>query len=769
MINPVARNIAKYFPKANTQGAAITNANNYYNAGSHQLDIGNWDLRIDHNFADTRKFFARYSNRVNKDTPAVLFPGDLGMAEGRINQENYMKDAVASYTHTLSPSLIFEGRMGFARTLYIYSNQGLGFLPSTLGLPGAIDTGGYLPMFPTVSTGGYVTLGNGDHRRNAFMTYTSQASATKIHGAHTLKGGWEGRMIRVNNHEYRNTTGAYSFGAGFTQGPNPNTASSTAGNGFASLLLGTGSGNLVQNFKDVAAQSFYHALYFQDDWRISKKLVLNFGVRYDIDTPRTDRYNRMNYFDPAVKSPLAATVPGYSSLTGGLVFVGTGGQSRYQYNTDKNNLAPRFGFAYQLNEKTVVRGGIGNIYGVSPQEATGTVGPFGFRVQNDWVGTLDGITPYNTLSNPYPQGFVPPAGAKAGLLTQVGNTIQSPLRDTITPYSTQWSFNVQRELPARFVVEVGYVGNRGLQLMRNDESGLDLNQLDPKYMALGSKLNELVPNPFYGLVTSGALAATQISRAQLLRPYPQFTSIIPLYSSGSSSTYHALQTSFTKRYSRGMQLEGSYSWSKTLDNGMRHQDSTYVRASRAVADFDVTQRFVVSYIYEMPFGRGRRFGSSSPRAVNWVLGNWQLNGITTVQSGTPLQFSASNVAGVFNQQQWANNNGNSGLLSGDIHTRLNKYFDTSAFSQPAAFTLGNMGPRDNRLRTPGVANWDVSMFKEFLPTERIRVQFRAEFLNAFNRVQFSGPNTSPTSTNFGVITAQANSPRQTQFGLKVLF
>src|SRR5689334_20092062 len=283
---------------------------------------------MDHNITPRQRIFGRYSDRFSDDLPASLFPKDIGIAEGVIEQKNYMRNAVADYTNTLSPSTVVSARLGFSRALYLYQNGGLGFQASSLGLPKALDTAGYLPIFPLVSTAGYATLGNQDNRRNAFMTYTALASVTKVSGPHTIKAGWEGRIIRVNNHEYRDTSGNYSFGTGFTQGPNPSAASSTAGNGFASLLLGTGSGDLIQNFKDVAAQSFYHAFYVQDDWRATRRLTLNLGVRYDLDTPRRDRYNRMNYFDPSISSPLAGPA-GLPNLRGGLVFVGVNGAGPY--------------------------------------------------------------------------------------------------------------------------------------------------------------------------------------------------------------------------------------------------------------------------------------------------------------------------------------------------------------------------------------------------------------------------------------------------------
>jgi outer membrane receptor protein involved in Fe transport len=768
MINPVSANVEKYYPLSNTTGTAVTNANNYYQTGSATNNIDNWDLRVDHNLTDTQKFFARYSNRTNESVPATLWPTSQAIGEGLITQKDYMRNAVAAYTNTLSPTTVFDARLGFARTLFLYQNGGLGFAPSSLGFPKAMDTAD-LALFPTIAASGYATLGATDNRHNAFMTYSALTSLTKVVGSHNIKIGWDFRLLRVNDHESSSGSGNFSFGTNFTQGPNPSTASSTAGNGLASLLLGTGTGSLTQNFKDDAAQSYYFAWFVQDDWRVSRKLTLNLGLRYDLDTPRTDRYNRMNYFDRTVPSPLASQV-GIPNLQGGLVFVGVNGVGRTQYDWELHKVAPRFGFAYQANNNTVIRGGWAVIYGPSPQEATGTVGPYGFRVQNTWVSSLDGITPYSAFSNPFPQGFQPPPGSTQGLLTGTGGTIEGALPNTVTPYAIQWNLNIQRALPGNVTLQAGYVGNRGLQLQRNQETGFDLDQVNPQYLSLGSHLNDLVANPFYGYVNNGVLAASQVSRMQLLRPYPQFTNVYPIYSSGGVSNFESLQTRFGKRFSHGLQFEGSYTWSKVLDNQCcSHQNSYDISQDWAVTNYDITHRFVVGYIYELPFGRGRHFGDHMPGAVNWVLGGWQINGITTIQSGTPLSISASNVAGIGTAAEWANSNGQSPVLRGDVHNRLNQYFNTSVFSQPAAFTLGNVSPYVSNLRTPYQNSSDLSCFKEFFPRDNIRVQFRAEFFNAFNRVQFSGPTTSVTSTSFGVISSQANSPRQLQFGLKILF
>ena len=769
-LDPVALRVLQYFPLPNQPGNPVTGAQNYFATGSAELNVDNFDTRIDHQLSDRTKGFFRYSYRRTESAPASFFPADLAIAEGRVNEQNLAHNAVLDYNRTMSNTTVLSARLGFARTLYVFDNQGLGFRPSSLGLPDSIDANVDRLMFPRFGVSGMVSLGGNDHRYNAFMSYTAAASLTKVRGDHTLKAGFEGRMLRVNVWEAR-SAGTFNFRANETQGPNPTTASSTAGFGFASFLLGTGQPNdvLIQNWKNVAANSFYWAGYAQDDWRLNARVTLNLGLRYDIDVPRTERYNRMNFFDPDARSPLADRVPAFPDLKGGVVFVGVDGRNRYQYNWDTNNIAPRLGLSYQVNPKTVVRAGYSHIFGPSNQGAQGTVGPFGFRTENLWVTTIDGITPLNTLKNPFPNGFKPSPGASEGLLTQAGANLQAPLRDTPSPWTIQYNVNVQRELPWAMFVEIAYVGTRGYDLSKVGESGLSLNQLDPRYMSLGSQLNQQVPNPFYGIVNNGVLTQPTVSRAQLLRPYPQFTDVIPLYASGAKSRYNALQITGRKRISAGLMFEGSYTYARAREIGMSHQNSYDLEASWALASYDLEHRFVISYLYELPFGRNRRFMSGAPTLVHALLGGWQFNGITTLQSGTPLSITANNTAGIFGARTQPNNNGKDPRLSGPVEDRLDRYFDTSVYSQPAAFTFGNEPNVSPVLRAHGVRNFDLSLFKNFELGARTAVQFRVEALNAFNRVQFSAPNTSVTSSSFGVISGQANAPRQLQFGLKLLW
>jgi hypothetical protein len=288
-------------------------------------------------------------------------------------------------------------------------------------------------------------------------------------------------------------------------------------------------------------------------------------------------------------------------------------------------------------------------------------------------------------------------------------------------------------------------------------------------MALGSQLNQQVPNPFFGIVNNGVLTQRTVSRAQLLRPYPQFTDVIPLYSSGAESRYNALQITGRKRMSHGLMLEGSYTFAKSEEIGLSHQNSYDIDMSWALANYDIAHRFVISYLYELPFGRGRRFGSAAPGIVDAVIGGWQFNGITTIQSGTPLSITANNTAGIFGARTQPNNNGKDPRLDGPAESRLSKWFDTSVYSQPAAFTFGNETNFSPVLRAHGVRNFDLSLFKNLVITSAVRAQFRVEALNAFNRVQFSSPNQSVTSSSFGVVSGQANAPRQLQFGFKLLW
>jgi hypothetical protein len=394
------------------------------------------------------------------------------------------------------------------------------------------------------------------------------------------------------------------------------------------------------------------------------------------------------------------------------------------------------------------------------------------------VGTADGVTPYNYLSNPFPGGsFLPVSGNTLGLLTSVGTSIGAPQVWSPTPYSENWDFDLQYELPGKWMVDGAYVGSHGVDLTT---TGND-NQLPASYMALGSQLLQTVPNPFYGLITtSGSLSGPTVQLRYLLAPFPQFTGVQVVNAEGATSLYNSLQLRLQKRFSQGLTLLVSYTASKMMDDASSNntsnfngtgtnQDAYNWRGDWSLSTADVSQRFVASFVYALPVGRDRRFGAHWNHFVDAVLGGWQTNGIVTLQRGTPVTLSASSVCQIFCSGERPNSNGQNAALSGSVVNRLNEYFNVADFSQPASYTFGDVTRTLPNIRAPGLENLDFSLFKNFLITERVRLEFRAETFNAFNTVQFGGPNGSVTSTSFGVITSQANAPRQNQLALKIVF
>lgn len=768
-MDPVALNVMRYWPMPNQPGDAATGRNNFYASGSAKVNTDNFDIRIDQVMGTNRRLFGRYSYRRSLDAPPQLFPGDTGIAEGRINLNDWGQNFVLDYSDHVWGQNVINARVAFARNRFLYENQALGFSPTSLGFPADIEANVDRPMFPGFSVTDVQGLGGGDHRSSGFNNYSASLSVSRSMGRHFLKAGYDGRMLRINVWEAR-AAGSYTFSRLFTQGPNPLATTALGGHGFASFLLGAGSsGLLYQNWKNVASQSFYHAWYLQDDWRVGDRLTVNAGLRFDFDMPRTERYDRMSWFDPDVPSPLASVVPQFPDLRGGLKFVGVDGNPRSQYEGDWNNIAPRLGAAYQITAKTVLRGAIGRFFGPSTLAAQGTVGPYGFRVETPWIATIDNLTPVNYLRNPFPEGFKPVPGAADGLMTAIGGRVEAPLRDTNTPNVWQWNLTVQRELPGSILVEAAYVGNRGRDLSLGGEGGYTLNQLDPSYMSLGSALNQQVANPFYGRVTSGPLAQPTVTRGQLLRPYPQFGDIIPLFYQGAESSYDSLQLTVSRRFNHGFGFEASYVASESRDWGQSYQNAYDLASADSLSGVHVPYRAIVSGLYQLPIGRGRAIGGQMSPALDAIVGGWQINGIWTLQAGSTLGIGVSNNSGLFSQGIRANWTGQDPVLDGAAEDKLTKWFDTTVFSQPAPFTLGNAPERIPGLRSHHLNSLDLSLLKEVQPSSALRLQLRIEAFNLFDYVQFGSPNTTLSNASFGQVTSQANSPRQLQFGVKAIW
>jgi hypothetical protein len=780
-INAVAGSIMKYYPLPNAAGVANGGLNNYFASGTTVVNSNTLDTKVDENINDRNRFFVRYSRRGQNQPVTPLFPAADLVAQGGYTQPQTSNSAAFDYTFTATPTFLMEFRYGFARTLLAFTPVSEGFNPTSLGFPSYIAANADQLLFPGIGPAGYYTLGNGaqgDYRHASFASHLVSLNNTKVLTSHVLKFGFEGRLLLVNDLESGASTGNYSFSNAITQGPNPNVASAIAGNSIASLLLGVGNGQMTIDSKNAATESKYYAWYFQDDWKATRRLTLNLGLRYDVEIPRTERYNRMETFNPFAPSPLAAET-GIAGLRGGLVYPGVDGNSRLQFQPQWTDFAPRLGFAYQAAENLVLRGGYGIFYGPSYRQAGATLGNYGFSSTTSYVGSPNGLTPSLYLTNPFPNGLNPIVGSTLGLLTGIGTSFETPLTgDNKVPYNENWDFEVQRQLPGNTLVDVSYVGSHGVHLNQSGENDYNLNQLTPAAMALGTQLQKSVANPFYGIIKTGPLAGKIVPQSYLLAPFPQFTGVYASFLTGGYSDYNSIQVKVEKRFSQGLSLLVSFTGQKLIDdyaiisNVGRNAGIQNIydgAAERAVSPNDISRTLVVSGVYALPFGHGQKFGSGWNRAEDLILGGWQLNGIATYQTGFPLVLTTQNTSGSGSLTMRPNNNGHSALLTGPVESRLNEYFNTAVFSQPAPFTFGNTGRTLPDVRTPGMENIDFSLFKNFQVTEKLQAELRAEAFNLLNQVVFGAPNSVLTSGQFGVISSQANSPRELQFALKLLF
>jgi hypothetical protein len=455
-----------------------------------------------------------------------------------------------------------------------------------------------------------------------------------------------------------------------------------------------------------------------------------------------------------------------------------------RHNTKRGNLfAPRVGIAYRISDRTVIRSGYGIFY-------LGNDVAFTFAPNGDWAnaytipfnGTTDAsTTPNDVLSNPFPTGLFPPPGRDPNIRQlSWGQGINAAVYDEAYAYAQQWNFDVQRELPGGMALSVAYAGSKGTHLPGPNQQ---LNQIPPEFFALGnSRLQEQVPNPFFGHVRVGTLSLPRVAYGQLLRPYPHFTSFEMKSPPNRNSIYHSGQLKLEKRFGRGGSILGSYTWSKLITDtdtltgwlepggGAGGAQNNYnIAAERALAKYDTPHRAVISYIVDLPFGKGQPLGGGVTGVLDKLISGWGINGVTTFQSGNPLPVSLAVNQNGFGAGQLPNRTGVSAKLEGPAQERLDQWFNTAAFAIPGAWRFGNSARTMPDARSHGVNNFDVTAFKNTQVTERVGLQFRTEVFNLFNRVRFGYPGTALGNPQFGVISGQLNDPRLIQLALRLLF
>jgi Carboxypeptidase regulatory-like domain len=787
LINPVGAAAASYWPQPNLPGLV----NNLGVTAVTTNPLEQITTKIDHNFSGNKRAFIRYGYLYNVSGSANYFGNlaDEGYGPMTVRAHN----AALGYTQTLGASTVLELRAGINRFSAYRPSNGLGFQLTKLGLPAGLQTymeEGDVDEFPGIAVQGYSTLGNnnGPYYESHELDYVFSGTLLRVIGKHTLTVGAEQRDYFLNF--FQTNPLVMNFGNDMTQGPNALGVSSTAGDAVASMLLGTGDSGSAGYYARPANANHYWAQFVQDDIKWTRKFTMNIGFRLEEETATSERYNRMAAINPYVLNPISNDVTdpftGQTpwNLYGGYVFAGSGPDSLGSDTIAGIALkpSPRIGIAYSLNDKTVIRTGYGIFFGVPYDGATREFTSAAFSTSTTWLATLDGIHPNDLISNPFPSGYVYPTGSSQGLLSAVGQSLVSGYPPTLkTDYNQQWNFSIQRSLATNALLQVAYVGNKGTHLNWFSGGGTtSMNQLAPQYSSLGNSLLTLVQNPFYGVITSGPLSQPQVQYGQLLRPFPAWQTVAADGTAIGNSEYEALQTSFTKRYSNGVSLIGGYTWSKLMtdvadgvwttssQNGAGAYRSWYcVSCEHSPSAYDVPHRFTLSFVGELPFGKGKRFGSTWNGFVNAFLGGWQANGILTLAAGQPLIFyTAANTSYTFGGGQHPDVVGNPVLPSGQS---IYEWFNTAAFAQPANFTSGDMSRTYTGVRTDWTRNLDYSMFKNFHLTERFQLQFRAEAFNLTNTPIFSAPGTTLNGADFGVVTSQANLPRSVQLALKLLF
>jgi hypothetical protein len=774
--DPVAVNAAKLWPAPNQPGQAFTNQLNLAIQKVPRSPTDRFDTKIDHIFNQNRRAFVRY-NRFKQATGAYDFwengatPSDGIMYWGSHN-------AAADYTESIGAGTILNLRAGLSlfnawRPAFSY-----GFNLTTLGLPAALQdvtlkTGA--PRIPRFDVQDYTSIGpnNGSTYTSDNVAYTAVGNVTKISGKHSLKFGGEWRTFTLGFAQFGSSPANFNFTRLMTQGPDPLVA--TGGDALASFLLGTGTGGQATHRIKPANLSRYYALYLQDDFKYSQKLTINVGLRYEIEGATTERYDQQTAMDLFAKNPLADRTG--LDLRGIYLFAGKDQSLGRRGIRDKEHKwNPRLGIAYQLNDRTVIRTGYGLFFGVPKFAATDRWTGAPYASTTPWLATVDNVNPTNLLRNPFPTGFVLPIGRSEGAMSGVGFALASAWPDQMkTPYSQQWNFTIQRQVTPQTMIEVAYAGNKGT---RNEIVQGDQAQLHPNLLRPENRLLDLVPNPFFRLIdSSSVLGQATVQRGRLLRgPYSQFTSVGPGAASWGNSNYHALQSRFERRFGGGTSLMLSYTWSKTIADssdgiwvdGQGTLRNWFCRdCERSLSSYDLPHRAVVNFNYELPFGRGKRFGSNMHWMLNVLTGGWQANGIFTINSGQPLIFSqTTNNSFSFGGYQRPDSTG----VDANIPDRtINRWFDTSQFRVGRDYTFGTMSRTHSTLRNDFTRNLDFSLFKNVRFSERFNLQIRGEAFNFTNTPIFSAPNTNVESGAFGTVTGQSNPPRSVQVGLKLLF
>jgi len=773
-LDRVAQNMMKLYPAANFTTNNREFRNNYFNTNKALETYWTAIARFDHAFSDTHRVFVRFHRDYWEEDKNRTFNNDVnGIILNRNNRGIAIDDV-----YVFSPSFLMNIRYGVTYQDFPERRVSRGFDLASLGFSSQLAslTSREFATIPRTAVTPYVEIApweSGDGV-TASLVHNPVATFTWMKGSHNVRFGTDMRIYRENRNRFQSAVSPqFSFNSTYTRGPLDTAGAPQLGGEVASFLMGVPAGSM-SIIDSTAEQSNVFGFYIQDDYKMSRRLTVNLGLRYEYDSPITERYNRavtgfaFDQTNPIsaqatanyARNPIPELPVSAFRVNGGLLFAGVNGDRNY-WKGEKNNFMPRIGMAFQLDPKTVVRAGYGLFFNSIGILMTNTI-VTGFSQSTPIQATLDnGLTFIASTANPFPNGLVQPLKAAGGLKTNLGQGLTFFPEKRLNPYAQRWSFGMQREMPLLFLLEATYVGNRGVRLNTNrDWNALPNSWLSTSPVRDQERINYLAaafPNPFQG---TDPIYGANTSRSQILRPYPQFGNINGNDPNGYS-WYHSMQVRVERRFNRGFTYQLSYTWSKSME-AVEYMNAGDFMPYEVVSGGDRTHRFTSSGIWEIPFGKGRAFGSTWHPVANFAFGGWQLGGVYQRQSGAPLGFGNR----IFNGDL-----GN--ILLPKDQRGVDQWFNVNAgfnriAGQQLASNVRTFPLRFSGIRGPNQDRWDFSLIKNFKIKERFNTQFRAETFNAWNHPNLSGPNTDPTNANFGVITGQ-DATRSWQFALQVKF
>jgi hypothetical protein len=776
-LDPVAVKVFSYVPPGNVAGNPVTGLNNLSNNSNTRKftdyfpeNTGRGDYEIN----PSTRMFIRYSRNALQEersfhysTNAAIDPADTGQ-NNPFTRENH--NATVQFTKTLSPTMVLDLRAGLERfKSESGANQGALAGPSALGFsPTFVSEAAN--WFPKFNWANYEGAGaEPTYISPISQTMSFQGGLSKNIGRLTTKFGMEYRVIRGYSQLPGYDAGNFSFDQTFT-GANPTLIQPSSGNALASFLLGTPQSGYIQVASEPARQEKMASLYFQNDIKLTDRLTVNLGLRWDYMGPMTDRFNELSRgFAAQTLNPISTpTFPVY----GGVLFAGANGNPQGIFNQSWGNIGPRFGSAYRLDSHTVLRGGYALIYGQTWYDPGNAPG---FTQTTNMVTSIQTGVPANTLDSPFPTGILQPSGSSQGLLTALGQSYSfADPAGGAPPYVQQFSFEIQREMAKDFLISASYIGSRSARIAVTEQ----LNALSSANLALGpTALSANVANPFAGRLPGTSLNGATVPEQQFLAPFPEFLlngiteNFVPI----GKSSYNSAQFVVMKRLSYGLNFSVAYTISKQIDQtDFANPEDTQLE--RVIAAWDIPQNLQINFLYQLPFGTGKRFGASLAKPLRYAVSGWEFSTLTRLQEGMPMNFPTGAAPTGVNPAlpdpsltQWFNtctelSNGATEYCQGN---------EKPAWTIRQADTLQMWSSRLASVRLPGVHNVDISVIKRTRIREGWNLIFRTDFINAFNSPQFfSGPITTITSGNFGRISGamdQSNLPRFIQFSMKLQF